>query len=385
MLHAAEERRRSNLGGLVVAAAALCACVGCEGAEGDYDLIFESDVLEYYSDQTLPVCGGTFEFVDAFIITFGETLPAGRLLDEPVRYFFLDEDAVRDICAPAAYCTAEGHIRAFGASSLHELVHAVRQRAYGGTVPGISALEEGLAVYHDVGFQNYTGGYLDDAELANPAYRLAPEHYALAGHFTGFLRGLVSPTEFSDFVDSTVGLSGLNAYSAPYRESTGRDWRDDLTAYYESPECPAYAFVNRPVECAADPAMILSGVAVSQVEFPAFSCGSQDAIGPTEGRIWAHVLVENGTGLDLPYSISVTSTEVDDAKFRFEVSPCGGGCLHGEDSFDLTWQSGDALMVDVPPGKSLVRFAHSYLVSADVRVTFTPVAALEDSGTDDTR
>jgi hypothetical protein len=351
---------------------------GCAegGTSPPEDLVFASGNVEFWADPALPICGGTFEFVDGFAAGFAGSLPAEVEAGDPIVYHYARQDQIASLCTTegALACARGAEVYTASAVQTHEVVHAVRQLAYGGNFPGSSVFEEGLAVYYSSSVEQFHyGGRLDLGELTPAKVNLGAGQYVPAGHFAAFMHETNPAADYQRFVADVAGAQTLDDYAEPYALHTGREWSADLSGYADYPKCPHYAFVPRPVECAKEPSSVLTGEGQQTLEVERFSCADPDAIGPDESRAWGSLVVENPGTAILEVSLSVESTDAADDRVYVDFAPCGGGCSHAPESHAFTETLGDDILLHVAPGRSVLRFAISVDAEADLRFVFTAV------------
>jgi hypothetical protein len=323
------------------------------------------------------VCEGSIDFTESFIGEIAGQLPEGLALSEPVTVQYVTGETLdqEDPCGiPGLKCASRGHAYTTDAVDLHELVHAVRELAYAGHVPGPAVLEEGLAVLFSSDAQVFPAGHLDLGELDHIGLDdpLSGPDYPRAGHFVSYLATVLGMLPLVEFVGAAEGLEVVDDYASIYAASTQRDWNADLAAYSDYPACELYELAHRPVECGDDTGAVVleEGTAHTLVDLSDFGCGHEQGIGPVLGRVWAYAVVDVPDVADTTWFLDLVVDLPDDSGFEVQVVSCEGGCASGFTGFRSSER--DLFeAIEFSPGRSIVRFSQDVGAVSDIEIRLT--------------
>lgn len=309
--------------------------------------------------------------LERFIELQAGLLPADRLMEGPVVYQYLTEEDFADsgVCSGGIACAQQGVVFTPDGVDLHEITHAVRQRAYAGSLPGPLILEEGWASLFSDAYIGNTRQHLayDDLAATSEWDNIMGEQYPAAAHLLNFLADRLGYEGVARFLDAGEAINGPEDYDEVYRASTGRNWAEDWASYGGTPICESWATVHRPIECSSPSRVVDFSVDnFHRVDFDAFSCGHADATGPTQGLMWGSFALDMPTDLDgsdvfLDFSV-VPPIDVD-----FQVVSCEQRCATDGHSFRNS-EGERSVRMPVLAGRTLVRFGMDPAAEVDIQV-----------------
>lgn len=317
----------------------------------------------------LPVCGRSLEAMERFIELYtGESIHGSP--GEKIRYFYVSEELIRnqELCRDAASaCAYDGVVYASSLNHTHELVHAVRQRQLGG-LPGMLFFEEGIAqaffgfpISWQDEFTIYdTLDYIDDRPPAGL--------YERAGHLMSYIAEETSLAQMESFVDATATVVDEPGLDAVVRDVLGTDLATLDEVYSETyPRCSPLASARLPEEC--------DGAPLEWSQFPGsserfiveggleFDCSHPDAIGPLDGRVWRHYLVE--VEEEGSYEIRLN----DRVGMTLDMVSCDVGCSSDVDFSTTSPVLQEELLLG--PGRYIVRASRALGDTGAIGFTLT--------------
>lgn len=317
--------------------------------------------IDWGIEDGLPVCGGTLEFVDRFVDAYLDVSGNGGLSDK-IRYFYVSAETsdAEALCSSGrSACERRGTTYVKQPADLHEVVHAIRSLQADARF-GMRYFEEGWAQLHTASELTWT----DDVRLADSvqyADDVPPGSlYDPSAHFLSMLVDLDSRRAAERFVDATADVASVDDLDSVSREVLGLGVGELEEAYADYPTCSKLAWSESLVACSQEPLswteadpefdsprMLLAGNGE-------FGCSSEEAVGPSEGRVWVTYTFDVDTAGTYELLVSME----DMPGLRTEVVSCATACTEDPDfATDLAHVRAD---LELAPGRYVLRQSRPY-------------------------
>ena len=320
-----------------------------DGAPRPFDIVHSHPLIEVGVDPSLPVCGGSLDYIDRFAERYVDVSMHGPY-DEPIQFYYVSAELAHEICGTSA-CAGGGYAYSPHLTHTHEFVHAARQRQQ---VPwSFRFFEEGIAQLHDAKIRPlWADGFVAADVLQFPEH-LPGSHYDQAGHLMSYVRHRFSYHTVEMLLDEVVDVATEDELEEAFVEALGIGV-EQLDADYRSqyPHCDGVGWTEMPVECADEPLPWVfdeNGRGSIERTIPNFACSHPDAVGPNRDRIWTSFVVDvEKPGLHL---IQVP----DILGMTIEFGACELGCDRG-----IALQSTQedlSRVAELPVGRHIIRLS----------------------------
>ncbi|MEM7160540.1 MAG: hypothetical protein AAF799_47325 [Myxococcota bacterium] len=316
-----------------------------------FEIIHTHELVEVGADPSLPICGGSLDYIDRFVEHYVDHSSLG-VLDEPVRFFYVTEELAFEICGRFA-CAGRGHAYSPWLTHPHELVHTIRHRQQ--QPLGHNFFEEGAAQLYDATVDPSWPETFTITEALQYPQALAGSHYDQAGHLMSFVRHRWSYHAVETLLDEMVDVTTEPELEDGLVEALGIGI-DQLDADYREhyPRCDGIGWREMPIECSSDPLPWVrdeNGRGSIDRDIPDFACGHPDAIGPAEGRVWTSFTFD----VEEPGEHLIQIPDI--AGMSLELGSCDLGCDLGVAQWSDREDFGTIL--ELPAGRHVLRLSRA--------------------------
>jgi len=281
-------------------------------------IVWEGETVRVrMDDETIPVCGGTFDALDLHASLVRDAmLLDGR--DRIIDYSIGDEVFVDQMCMgdPIA-CTDSRTGRVYTSKPFcqHEVVHSVRFLDSGTRLLS-SPIEEGLATLFGADLLGSGTIPLEAAEILEKDSVVGGSDYYRAGRVMAFLVARHGIQAFRDF----DLLARTEEEDGAFLQVFGETKEQLAEAAEAAPQCESSQWWTPLLECSGDPLLVDADTGRIVLEGE-LRCGEADVQGPTFGMMWTsrHFRLTEKT-FDLLYEIEMPEDST------LEIVGCQSGC-----------------------------------------------------------
>lgn len=247
-----------------------------------------------------PVCGGTWPYMDRYVGVLKQ------LHDVPwdyrVDYYWLPNLAQYDLCPLGRGCTYQNTVYSEAPLEEHELVHAARS-FYSFSY---SFIEEGAAEYwgtDDLRSREREGTVME-AMLQADATRLEGRYYELAGHFVSYLVAEHGDAEFLALSRKSEYLETFAEFEAHFAAAYRFSIEEAVEGYRRMNACPRWLFRSAEGVCESQPIWRCKDGEADFRALVSISCDEENTIGPRDGEIFTHIVLEIPVDSDVVLHVS---------------------------------------------------------------------------------
>jgi hypothetical protein len=284
-------------------------------------LRYESDSFEVWASDGLEACGGTFEYVEGWLVAF-----RGRVGEHgnPAKhrfYWLSQEEYDRDRCSGRNACAYSRSNVIY--STLIPIEHEIVHTELDARPPSI--LREGAAeVFGSIESPFITE--IADLDLLLDAEQISGYGYPTAGRFSRFIierHGLDSYFELYQALD---GAQGRDAFAAGVADVLGVELPTLVADFEQSSPCSVDRWRYFDHECSALPLTPWQSP-TRWADAIDLSCAAADVIGPRRELVWTRraLEVEQAGSYEL-------SIESPDPTAQVAVFSCDVACYDGQPS-----------------------------------------------------
>jgi hypothetical protein len=355
----------------------LTACQDPPTWRDDYDFVWYGKYVTLYGhDRELEeACGGSMEFLDAYVAAVADHLGYGP--DVHIDYRWMSREFFPGKCnRGSAGCSSDGEVRSPWLPHMHEVSHAI---SYGNGKYCTPILEEGLAEYlsrprFESLHVNTVPVLPGDIEEMLTTKGVRGSHYPRAGHFVAFLADLYGIQAVADLCREIPWGGTREDWEYAVQDILGLTVDELLAVYADYPLCSKQQYRARLLECNGEVDLTLGADAPTHFRV-VMDCASKGTIGPINGQVvaivrvrveqnmWASVWIETDDGAVPRRALSTWECAACSAKPRNNASVVG---------------------IEPPANFRLRKGLHSFLFFRSVNrpetfnVTITPIETFPD-------
>lgn len=311
--------RRSSAPRMATVAVVLTGACQEEGLPHFGTLQYESDAFEAWTSDGLEACGGTFEYMETWLVAFRERVGEH---DNPARhtfYWLSEEDFATEPCSAGFACAFPRSNVIYSTIIPHE--HEIVHTELDARPPSI--LREGAAeVFGSIESPFETE--VADLDPLLDADQIPGYGYPTAGRFSRFIierHGLDAYFELYEHLD---GARGRDAIAAGVDDVLGVELSTLVADFEQSSPCSVDRWRYFDRECTTLPLTAWKSAARWAEEID-LSCAAPDVIGPRRDLVWTRRALEvEQTG---SYELTLESA---DPSAQVTVFACDVDCFDGQ-------------------------------------------------------
>jgi hypothetical protein len=311
-------RRRSALGAVVVVVTLASGCQD-EGLPHFGTLRYEGDSFEVWASDGLEACGGTFGYVEGWLVAFRDRVGDHGSPAKHTFYWLSQEEFDSDLCAARNAC-AYSHSNVIYSTLIpieHEIVHTELDAR-----PS-SILREGAAEVFGSIESPFTTEVADLDPLLD-ADQISGYGYPTAGRFSRFIIERHGLDSYLDLYEDLDGAQGRDALAAGIEDVLGVELTTLVSEFEQSSPCSADRWRYFDHECSALPLTPWKSDTRWADEID-LSCAAADVIGPRRDLVWTRRALEvEQTG---SYELTIESA---DPTAQVAVFSCDVACYDGQ-------------------------------------------------------
>lgn len=304
-----------------IATVAVVLVVGCQEESLPHfgTLRYESDAFEVWAGADMEACGGTFDYIEGWLVGFREHVGEHAQPAKHTFYWMSPEEYDRDIC-PVGIACAYPRSNVIYSTIIpyeHEIVHTELDAR-----PASILLEGAAEVFGSIESPFETE--VADLDPLLDADQIPGYGYPTAGRFSRFIIERYGLDAYFELYEHLDGARGRDAIEAGFDDVLGVELSTLVADFEQSSPCSVDRWRYFDRECTTLPLTAWKSAARWAEEID-LSCTAPDVIGPRRDLVWTRRALEvEQTG---SYELTLESA---DPSAQVTVFACDVDCFDGQ-------------------------------------------------------